>query len=49
MQVKYPLCQELSLEFRFAILDLIYGHDPENEKELTSARAIATVDGLIWG
>jgi hypothetical protein len=51
MLVKYPLCQLFTLDFLMAMIDVVYGASGANhdERELQSARSLATVDGLIWG
>ena len=51
MQVKYPLCGLFTLDFLMAVIDVVYGASGANhdERELHSARQLATVDGLIWG
>jgi len=51
MQVKYQLCGLFTLDFLMAVIDVVYGASGANhdERELHSARQLATVDGLIWG
>jgi len=52
MQVKYPLSQTFTLDFLLAVIDVVYTPSAianREERELHSARQLATVDGLIWG
>jgi hypothetical protein len=49
MQVKYPLTQLYTLEFLMAVVDLVYGCFLSPERELHSAREIATIKELVWG
>ena len=48
MQVKYPLTQMFTIEFRMAIIDVIYGNSAAPHKAFYSSQKIAEIKELVW-